>query len=168
MLAKKTNKRKPTNRKRRSKASKKATNRNVTFAIYGLVFFNLILIISGLNNIFTSGTVPTGTIQNPDMEPLKVQVLNGCGETGLANELAKQLRYFNYTLLEPANADHFGYQNTLIVDLADRPQDVEELRNRIGIPKDDVYRLTEDSEADVQIIIGKDYNTLNIFNNPLP
>jgi len=147
--------------KSRSTRKKQSGDIKITFAIYGLVFLNLVLIFSSLDKIFSSK-------KDVAIQPatLTIDVRNGCGENGLAEEMSKNLRYYNYTITNTANADHFDYEDTFIIDLKGKhPQAVEKLRKDIGVPKEDVLELLEDdANADVRIIIGGDYQSLKIFN----
>lgn len=132
-----------------------------TIAIYILVFINSVLIISSAHKLFHKSK--DVIIKNT---PLRIEVQNGCGVTGLATKISSQLAYLNYQVIEKGNADHFNYENTIIVDLGSGDERaIEELRKDIGIPKDDIYLLREEANVDVRMIIGKDYESLKIYNS---
>ena len=45
----------------------------------------------------------------------EVEILNGCGETGIAKLYTNFLRANNYDVIDSKNADHFNYINTEIL-----------------------------------------------------
>lgn len=134
-----------------------------TFAIYLLVFVNSVLIISSAHKLFQK-TVDASIVVE-DKRPLKIEVQNGCGVNHIATKIANNLSYQNYQVVSKGNADHWNYEQTILINLgAENAKGIEQLCKDIGIQRDDVYLLREESDADVRLIIGKDYQSLKIFN----
>lgn len=161
------NKARKTTSRKKSVASSSLFNLNIkpsTLAIYLLVFINSVLIISSAHKLFQK-TVDASIVAE-ETQPLKIEVLNGCGVNGIATKFANNLAYQNYQVVNKGNADHWNYEYTILVDLkgAENEKAVEQLRKDIGIQKEDVILMREESDADVQLIIGKDYQSLKIFN----
>ncbi|MBN1561677.1 LytR C-terminal domain-containing protein [candidate division KSB1 bacterium] len=149
---------------RRDKKSSWAANLNIrpsTIAIYAIVFFNCVLIISAGTKLFQKVDV---SIENRDEQPLKIEVQNGCGVNGIATRITNNLAYLNYQVVGKGNADHWNYEQTILINLgSDKEKSIENLCKDIGIHKNDVYLLREKSDADVRLIIGNDYQSLKIF-----
>lgn len=154
-------------KKRRKSKSPAPFSLNIkpsTLAIYLLVFVNSVLIISSAHKLFRK-TVDA-SIEYEEQQPLKIQVHNGCGVNGIATKISNNLTYQNYQVVDKGNADHWNYEYTVLIDLKGDldEKSVEKLRKDIGIQKEDVIPIREESEADVRLIIGKDYQSLKIFN----
>lgn len=134
--------------------------------IWLLVVINAALISSFVHKIAGMHHTPdiiTNT-QVPD-NPVKIQVLNGCGVSGVANEFADFLKRRNYDVTEVGNTPTFDYKSTVIISRERREKKtVDKFRDLIGVPKDLVYPLKSDeNEADLTLIIGSDYETLTIY-----
>lgn len=133
-----------------------------TIMFYVLVFVNSILIISFGHKLFQKAI----DINIVEEKPI-IEVQNGCGVHRIATKITDNLRYLEYEVARKGNADHFNYEHTIMVDLGSNKEiGIEKLRKDIGIEKDDVYLMREESDVDVRIIIGKDYQSLKIFSLP--
>ena len=99
--------------------------------------------------------------ENYSSQTLRVAVLNGCGVNGVGNSFGNILtnRYgLQVTRIE--NADNFNYEFTTIVILSKDNPNVENLLTVLGadINAGNVeFDATVNSNEDIQIIIGKDY-----------
>jgi len=99
-----------------------------------------------------------------DEEPITIQVLNGCGVNQIATQITNKLTYLKYQVANKGNADHWNYEHTILIDLGcGKEKQIEKLRKDIGLQKEDIYLLREESDYDVRLIIGKDYQSLKIF-----
>ena len=134
-------------------------------AIYLLVFVNSVLIISSAHKLFKKSVGVS--IQNKNgQEVLTVEVQNGCGVSGIANSFSSSLTAKNYQVIGKGNADHWNYEHTTLIDLdGSKSAAIEKLRKELGIDKEYVYLVREESEADARLIIGKDYQSLKIYTN---
>lgn len=162
-----------TKNKSRKSASRKSSPaplfglniRPSTFAIYLLVFVNSVLIISSAHKLFQK-TVDA-SIEVEEIQPVKIEVLNGCGVNGIATKFSNNLTYQNYEVVNKGNADTWNYEYTVLINQKPGKNEkaIEKLRKDIGLKDEDVVPIEDlSSEADVQLIIGKDYESLKIFN----
>lgn len=90
-------------------------------------------------------------------EHITVEVLNGCGITGLANRVAQLLRDEGFSVTRVTNADNFDYEVTQVISRTNDPLPAKDIA--LLIP--DAQLITkETSGADVlvTVIIGKNYN----------
>ena len=106
-----------------------------------------------------------------------VEVLNGTTVNGLAGRTAEVLRGFGYDVISIGNADHSGYERTVVIDRSG----LEEMaRNFAGIircgnisfetpgpdtPEGDLTAQSFEYRSDVTLIIGRDFNGRYVTGN---
>ncbi len=88
---------------------------------------------------------------------IRVQVLNGTREAGLAQKMADELRRWGFDVVDIANAENDSFPETVVVDRADNSTGnaayvAEALKCKNIIPQ-----LESRSYLEVTVIIGKDY-----------
>ena len=88
---------------------------------------------------------------------IRVQVLNGTRESGLAQKMADELRRCGFDVVDIANAENDSFPETVVVDRADNSTGnaayvAEALKCKNIIPQ-----LESRSYLEVTVIIGKDY-----------
>ena len=133
--------------------------------IWGLVVINAVLISSFIHKIVTPQQVPDIISTTPIVDPVRVQVLNGCGVSGIANEFSEYLQQQRYDVIEVGNAPTWDYENTVIINRERRDKKyIDKFREIIGISKDLVYPIKNDeNDSDITLIIGSDYESLRIY-----
>ncbi len=96
-------------------------------------------------------------------EKLSVEILNGCGETGVAAKLAERLT--GYHIIGVENAEAFNFEKTVLYTKCKKTnKDLKKLCAVIGISQNRIiYEVNEQKLANVSIIVGKDYSSLHIF-----
>lgn len=65
-------------------------------------------------------------------DPITAQVLNGCGESGLALEVTRYLRAAGVDVVEMGNGPHFHYESTKIVAMTEDTAPAERVRQILG------------------------------------
>lgn len=86
---------------------------------------------------------------------IKVEVLNGSGEPGLAQEVSEELRDAGFDVVAVGNADHFDHERTHVLDRSGRPGAAAEVAE--GLPADSiVVALDRDLYLDATIVLGRD------------
>jgi len=133
--------------------------------IWILVVINAILLSSLVQRLIATGDhTPQGSMVTMQ-EPLKVEVLNGCGITGLANEFAEYLRRKECNVVNVDNAEDFDYLKTIIIDRGRREsRNVKKFRELIGLDEDRVLLIrSQESESEISLIVGSDYEELKAF-----
>jgi len=92
-----------------------------------------------------------------DPSSIKVEVLNGSGISGLANQLAAQLQDKGFQVVNVGNADSFNYSETQILDRTGKSSLVREISRMVG---SNISQETgkDSSSSDITIIIGKNFN----------
>ncbi|MBW7997296.1 MAG: LytR family transcriptional regulator [Candidatus Glassbacteria bacterium] len=87
---------------------------------------------------------------------IEVRVLNGCGTPGASRQVTARLRDLGFDVVVADNAEHFGYQHTLVVDHSDRPEVGREVAGALGCGQ---LRAQQDemAMAHVTVILGRDW-----------
>ena len=92
---------------------------------------------------------------------IRVEVLNGSGEGGVAGRLASYLREGGYHVVAVGNADRTDYFATLVVARDEDPAAALAVARYLGGPP--VIRQTLGSDqADVTVVLGSDRSRLRL------
>ncbi len=84
--------------------------------------------------------------------PIRVRILNGVGQPGLAARAASHLPGPRYVIVETRNADRFGYRRTLV--RSKQPALVREIGSVLGVGQEEAREAG--AGADVDVILGAD------------
>ena len=124
--------------------------------------------------------LPAETQTEPETEPvlsplkkrIQIEVLNGCGEQGIAKILGSRLLKEDYDIVNSGNyiekgQTKFDVKQTKIIDQLKTPDNLikaKDLARFIGIKTAMVESFENPSPiADITIIIGQDFKTLPVF-----
>lgn len=92
---------------------------------------------------------------------IRVQVLNGSGEGGIASRVASFLREGGFHVVEVKNADRSDYFATLVVARSADPAPARAIARYLGGPP--VIRQAWDSDlAEVTVVLGSDRSRLRL------
>ena len=101
---------------------------------------------------------------NSLFQAIEVEVLNGCGISGLAQQFTDYLRDKHVDVVRTENADNFHYDKTIVILRRDEFEKVAQVAKLLDISPRDSIRVFVDPDGslltDVTIVIGSDY--LNI------
>lgn len=136
-------------------------NTNLFFIISSVILtcFAVFLLYSVLDK--------TGIINSTDNENIKpqnvqqliqVEVLNGCGVTGIGDGLTDVLRSKGIDVVKTGNYRSFDVDNTFIVDRTGKIETAEGVADSLNLDKR--FIITEKNKSlflDLTIVIGKDY-----------
>jgi len=87
----------------------------ISFALFLLGLFSLFYLISVGDKLIKSAKR-----EKRDFSSIRVQVLNGCGKTGMAKKVASFLRAKGFDVVDTGNTEYVF--NTVILDRRDRDQ----------------------------------------------
>ena len=91
----------------------------------------------------------------------EIEILNGCGESGIANLYANFLRQQGFDVIDSKNADNFDYLNTnILVHKEEMMPIAKDLAKILEIKE---IQLNKGGMWDLSLIIGKDYKNLDSF-----
>ncbi len=94
---------------------------------------------------------------------IQIEVLNGCGVPGIATAYTGTLRRYGFDVIETGNFDHFNVKNTFVIARSNKIDNARRVADAIGIPRSQILREeSHEFYLDVTLIIGSDYETLNL------
>jgi hypothetical protein len=95
------------------------------------------------------------------VRPIRVQILNGSGESGVASRLATSLREGGFHVVEVGNADRSDYFATLVVARREDPSAAVAVARYLGGPP--VVRQAWTSDlAEVTVVLGSDRSRVRL------
>ncbi len=95
---------------------------------------------------------------------IQVEVLNGCGENGLAEKITNYLRGHNVDVVSRGNYEHFNVPKTTVLDRVGKAERSARLAALLGLSNNDVQVERDPNlQLDATIVIGKDYQQLKPF-----
>lgn len=118
-----------------------------------------------------AGQTPGETEVNPEppqpqpvTRRIQVEILNGCGVSGLAKRLTDYLRARGIDVVSSGNFRHFNMANSEILDRTGNDERSAKIAEILGI-NDGQIRVQKDSnlQLDATIILGADYRNLTPF-----
>jgi hypothetical protein len=87
--------------------------------------------------------------------PIRIELLNGSGRSGLAGELASYLRDGGFDVLVVSNADRSDYRNTLVVNRSEWPEQGTVVADYLGT-RHVIQQMRSQEMIDVTVIVGRD------------
>ena len=150
--------------------NKTLKERFLTTAIWGLSLINITLIFSLISNFFASPE-DTRLSVDPVTPPVEekvitLEVLNGCGVQGIANEIGQYLRNKNFDFVDVGNYEGgWDLEQTLVLDRVSlESKYAKKVAKELGVNKNQVAPQLEDSvQLMVTVIIGTDYKKLKVY-----
>ncbi|MFD2530833.1 LytR C-terminal domain-containing protein [Gracilimonas halophila] len=95
-------------------------------------------------------------------EIIQIEVLNGCGVSGIANAYTGLLRSNGFDVVETGNFETFDLQETVIISRSGVIDNAYRVASALGVSEDNVIQESSpDFYLDVSVIIGHDYEKLN-------
>jgi hypothetical protein len=88
-------------------------------------------------------------------QPIRIQLWNGSGRSGVAAELASYLRDGGFDVLEVANADRSDYRATLVVNRTSSPDPGRVVAEYLGTSHL-IQQAGSQEMIDVTVIVGRD------------
>ncbi len=93
---------------------------------------------------------------------IQVEVLNGCGMSGVADKFTDFLRKEKFDVVQMGNYISFDIDKSLVIDRTGNRANAEKVAAALGIDSRNVImQKNEDAFLDVSVVIGKDYKQLN-------
>jgi hypothetical protein len=96
----------------------------------------------------------------PASGSFRIEILNGTGEKGLARRAAVSMMKRGIDVFKVANADRFDYTESVLI--ARRRNDQLQLLGEMMGCENVVEQMKRDSFVDATLIIGADYQELNL------
>ena len=100
----------------------------------------------------------------PQPSPIRVEILNGGGESQVAARLRKKARALGLDVIHEGNAPSFNHLHTLVVDLDGNIEQARQVADILGIPHFiQQQKGNQFSLASVSIVIGRDYRRIGLL-----
>ena len=96
--------------------------------------------------------------EDPDPEcevPVIVEVLNGCGVSGVADRVAARLRGEDFDVMFVGNADDFNYKETLVVDRSGACSKAITVARALEV-ENVIQQVRGSFFVDVSVVVGSD------------
>jgi len=141
----------------------RSKNRVILYLLLGLI------ILLGLYFIYSSllhkQQVPV--VENKQITPprvLQIDILNGCGTSGVGAKFTDYLRLNGFDVVETKNYKSFHVPQTLVVDRIGDLTAAQRVARALGVKEGNVIQqINPDYFVDVSVIIGKDFTQLNPY-----
>jgi hypothetical protein len=126
-----------------------------------LILFLVYALVAQISNILRKEEISEQKLILPSQ--VQIEVLNGCGVTGVADRFTEYLRAKGFDVVNKGNYSSFDIDNTLVIDRSNNPDKSSMVANALGLESKRIVRQFNNQYfLDVTLIIGKDYNTLLI------
>lgn len=94
---------------------------------------------------------------------IQLEVLNGCGVSGLATTYTGTLRGYGFDVVETGNFDHFNMEKSVVIARSSQTENALRVARALGIEEQHVLReVSGEYYLDVTLVLGADYKTLNL------
>lgn len=140
-----------------------------SFALNATIGFLSLLLAILIFGLFTRIIYPRIENQratnNPELigDIIQLEVLNGCGVPGLANDFTSTLRKNGFDVVETGNFKNFDMQNTVIIARTFDTKNAKRVADALGIAEEHVFiEASEDFYLDATVVIGSDYKSLKL------
>ena len=149
-------------KKSNQKSSTSSLFLNIIILLLGFVIlvmaYSLFSKLFGSRDDFSSGKKKLSTT-------IQVEVLNGCGVSGVADKITDFLRKNNFDVVQTGNYTSFNMDKSLVIDRTGNRANAEKVAAALGINKKNiVQQINNDYLLDCSIVIGRDYFQLKPYN----
>lgn len=143
---------------------------NVGLAVAGVLA--LVLLYAFAARTFSPDTRPIlrANAEGQPADIIQVEVLNGCGASGVAGRATGFLRDHHVDVVGSGNYANFEQEHSLVIDRVGNRAAALRVAAILGI--DDAHVRSEPGEGyylDASVVLGRDYQTLRAFeDDPVP
>ena len=95
---------------------------------------------------------------------VQVEVLNGCGVSGVADKMTDFLRNHHFDVVQVGNYISFDVEKSIVIDRTGNMINAFRVADSLGINRKNVIQQKNNNYLlDVSLIIGKDFNSLKPY-----
>ena len=95
---------------------------------------------------------------------IRIEILNGCGISGLADKYTNFFRENGYDVIQSKNAENFNFNKSLVILRVNNKDYAFQIAKLMDTQTNEIVENIDYSlDCDVTVIIGKDYNKLSSF-----
>ncbi len=133
---------------------------NFTILLLSVVIIFLTYSIITKVDYFSSNNNDEENIRE-NKKPVQLEVLNGCGVSGVADNFTDYLRTANFDVVNIGNYRSFDVDYSLLIDRTGNLENAFEIASVLGIEKNNIIQqVNKEYFLDVTLVIGKDYKQL--------
>ena len=161
----------------------KKKSKSQTRFVYNILIVVLAIVVLGFIYSFVKNSLSDGiTIDDPQINneqkeqlaidlyeenpilDIKIEVLNGCGEKGIAAKVADFLRTEHIDVMRSENADNFDYDRTVLIHRSENLYDLKTLAKVLNFDISNEARVliqpSTSADVDLTLILGEDYQSI--------
>jgi BarA-like signal transduction histidine kinase len=102
--------------------------------------------------------------RNTKASIIQVEVLNGCGVAGAADQFTNYLRQHHFDVVQMGNYISFDVEKSIVIDRTGNMANAYKVADTLGISSKNVIQQKNNNYfLDVSFIIGKDFNSLKPY-----
>lgn len=149
-----------------TRKASRSRNAAINLSILVLCVFAVGLLASGILKGCSSPVNPQRIVDSADLvgTVIQLEVLNGCGEDGLASDMQSYLRARGFDVVATGNHHTFGLQQTVILDRIGDEHAALEVAKALGLDKNVVSSDPDTGlYVDASVIVGCDYRSIPPF-----
>jgi hypothetical protein len=138
---------------------------NLAIAALGLLV--LFLLYSFIDSTFLHKPVKWTTEQTGTTatgEVIQLDVLNGCGASGVAQRFTDYLRKRHFDVVQSSNYHTFAVEHSIVIDRVGDLASAKKVAYALGIAEDRVVQqINKDYYIFISVVIGRDYQQLKPY-----
>ena len=133
---------------------------NSTILLLSVVIIFLIYSIVTKVDYFLSSSIDEENV-GVNKKTVQLEVLNGCGVSGVADNFTDYLRAANFDVVNIGNYRSFDVDYSLLIDRTGKMENAIEIASKLGIGNNNIIQqVNKEYFIDVTLVIGKDYKQL--------
>ncbi|MGE5363979.1 MAG: LytR C-terminal domain-containing protein [Bacteroidota bacterium] len=141
------------------------------------IFLNVTIVLLGILILYMSYSIVSKVVKGRGEEKsevntsvasniIQVEVLNGCGVSGVGDRFTDFLRNRKIDVVNVSNYTSFDVEKTMVIDRTGNMANAQRVAEMLGISQPNIIQqLNDDYFLEVSLIIGKDFKKLKPFNN---
>jgi calcineurin-like phosphoesterase len=95
------------------------------------------------------------------LSKIQIEVLNGCGSTGVAEKATDYLRESGFDVVNLGNYRTFEIESSIIISRNEKAINAEKVAASVGLNKNNIIQqINPEYLLDITFILGKDYKNL--------
>ena len=118
--------------------------------------------------LFTRVLYPRIQTERSDLEShlisniIQIEVLNGCGISGIATKFTNELRRNGFDVVDSGNFETFDVEESFVIDRSGNIENARRVARALGIPSSRIIReVSPHFFLDASVVIGADFDDLN-------
>lgn len=144
-------------------------NLTIFVSVIILAGFGLLILMSGVYKTFAPPVNPI-IEQTDDLvregDQIQINLLNGCGDQGVARRTMNYLRTVGFDVVEIENYSRFSVQRSFVIDRVGDSLSAKKTAKALGIADSlCIRRIDSTLYVRCSVVLGKDYFHLHPFQN---